>query len=159
MCLTLCDPMDRSTPGLFMLMCECLSWPWQLLEPRTHFSALLGTSSWCLRTFHTQQICFRSRSHPVVFPPSAPQANSNREVCAGGWDVCGASLTHSAHMSRALRTCQLPFQKPRSLPDSGQRCAACLVAQARSTLRDPMDCGPPGTSVHGYPPGKNTGVS
>ena len=33
-----------------------------------------------------------------------------------------------------------------------------LVAQSCSTLCDPMDCGPPGSSVHGDSPGKNTGV-
>ena len=27
-----------------------------------------------------------------------------------------------------------------------------------ATLSDPMDCGPPGSSVHGDSPGKNTGV-
>ena len=34
----------------------------------------------------------------------------------------------------------------------------CLVAQSCPTLCDPMDCSPPGSSVHGGPPGKNTGV-
>ena len=34
----------------------------------------------------------------------------------------------------------------------------CLVAQLRSTLCDPMDCSPPGSSVHRDSPGKNTGV-
>ena len=34
----------------------------------------------------------------------------------------------------------------------------CLVAHLRLTLCDPMDCSPPGSSVHGDPPGKNTGV-
>ena len=34
----------------------------------------------------------------------------------------------------------------------------CLVAQSRLTLWDPMDCRSPGSSVHGDPPGKNTGV-
>ena len=34
----------------------------------------------------------------------------------------------------------------------------CLVAQLCLTLCDPMDCSPPGSSVHGDPPGKNTGV-
>ena len=33
-----------------------------------------------------------------------------------------------------------------------------LVAQSCPTLCDPMDCRPPGTSVHGDSPGKNTGV-
>ena len=32
------------------------------------------------------------------------------------------------------------------------------VAQLCPTLCDPMDCSPPGSSVHGDSPGKNTGV-
>ena len=32
----------------------------------------------------------------------------------------------------------------------------CLVAQSCSALCDPMDCSPPGSSVHGNSPGKNT---
>ena len=35
----------------------------------------------------------------------------------------------------------------------------CLVAQLCLTLCDLMDCSPPGSSVHGDSPGKNTGVS
>ena len=34
----------------------------------------------------------------------------------------------------------------------------CLVTQSCPTLCDPMDCSPPGSSVHGDSPGKNTGV-
>ena len=34
----------------------------------------------------------------------------------------------------------------------------CLVGQSCLTLCDPMDGSPPGTSVHGDSPGKNTGV-
>ena len=34
----------------------------------------------------------------------------------------------------------------------------CLVAQSCLTLCDPMDFSPPGSSVHGGSPGKNTGV-
>ena len=34
----------------------------------------------------------------------------------------------------------------------------CLVAQPCLTLCDPMDGSPPGSSVHGDSPGKNTGV-
>ena len=34
----------------------------------------------------------------------------------------------------------------------------CLVAQLCPTLKDPMDCSPPGSSVHGDSPGKNNGV-
>ena len=34
----------------------------------------------------------------------------------------------------------------------------CLVTQSCPTLCDPMECSPPGSSVHGDSPGKNTGV-
>ena len=34
----------------------------------------------------------------------------------------------------------------------------CLVTQSCPTLCYPMDCSPPGSSVHGDSPGKNTGV-
>ena len=34
----------------------------------------------------------------------------------------------------------------------------CLVPQSCLTLCDPMDCSPPGPSVHWDSPGKNTGV-
>ena len=34
----------------------------------------------------------------------------------------------------------------------------CLVTQSCLTLCNPMDCSPPGFSVHGDSPGKNTGV-
>ena len=34
----------------------------------------------------------------------------------------------------------------------------CLVAQSCSTLCDPIDCSPTGSSVHGDSPGKNTEV-
>ena len=35
----------------------------------------------------------------------------------------------------------------------------CLAAQSCPTLCNPMDCSPPGSSVHGDSPGKSTGVS
>ena len=34
----------------------------------------------------------------------------------------------------------------------------CLVSQLYLTLCNPIDCSPPGSSVHGNSPGKNTGV-
>ena len=36
---------------------------------------------------------------------------------------------------------------------------ACLVAQSCPTLCDPVDCSPPGSSVHGDSPGKKAAVS
>ena len=34
----------------------------------------------------------------------------------------------------------------------------CLVTQSYMILCDPKDCSPPGSSVHGESPGKNTGL-
>ena len=34
----------------------------------------------------------------------------------------------------------------------------CLAAQSCPTICNPMDCSPPGSSVHGNSPGKNTGM-
>ena len=40
----------------------------------------------------------------------------------------------------------------------GNKSLACLVAQSRPTLCNPMNCRPPDSSIHGDSPGKNTGV-
>ena len=37
-------------------------------------------------------------------------------------------------------------------------CAVCLVTQSCPAVCNPTDCSPPGFSVHGDSPGKNTGV-
>ena len=44
--------------------------------------------------------------------------------------------------------------------DSLRLCCAvlCLVAHSRPSLCDPVDCSPPGSSIHSGSPGKNTGV-
>ena len=42
------------------------------------------------------------------------------------------------------------------LPQKGH--VLCLVVQSCPTLCDPMDCSPPGSSVHGDSPGRNTEV-
>ena len=40
----------------------------------------------------------------------------------------------------------------------GEFCFCFLCAQSCPTLFNPKDCSPPGSSVHGDSPGKNTGV-
>ena len=52
--------------------------------------------------------------------------------------------------------------EPPGKPDKFKRdfkYVLCLVTQLCPTLCDPMDCSPPGSSVPGDSPGKNTGVS
>ena len=51
-----------------------------------------------------------------------------------------------------------PLQCPACTKHTGPPQDTCLVAQSCPTLCDPMDCSPPGTSVHGDSPGKNVGV-
>ena len=41
---------------------------------------------------------------------------------------------------------------------SGGAGGGCLVPKSCPALCDPMDCSPPGSSVHGDYPGKNPGV-
>ena len=55
--------------------------------------------------------------------------------------------------------CLLHWQAD-SLPLShlGSSQFVCLVAESCTTLCNPVDCGPPGSSIHGDFPGKNTGV-
>ena len=45
-----------------------------------------------------------------------------------------------------------------SYPGPVKICVLCSVAQLCPTLCNPMDCSPPGSSVHRDSPGKNTGV-
>ena len=44
------------------------------------------------------------------------------------------------------------------LEEGGFIFGVCIVTQSCLSLCDPMDCSPPGSSVHGDSPGKNTGV-
>ena len=54
------------------------------------------------------------------------------------------------------------MNKPHSFESSEapfcKQYSMCVYAQFCLTLWDPMDCSPPGSSVHGDSPGKNTGV-
>ena len=51
--------------------------------------------------------------------------------------------------------CVLPRSGPKGW---GSTCMLCLVAQSCLTLCHPVDCSPPGSSVHADSPGKNIGV-
>ena len=56
--------------------------------------------------------------------------------------------------------CHSDFSAPTVVSNSfSLRYSICLVAQPCPTLWDPMECSPPGSSVHGDSPGKRTGVS
>ena len=75
-----------------------------------------------------------------------------RRPCSTGF--CLSSLKHADQLVLVLMLPSFLFWPtyPYVYP------CLCLVAQLCSTLGDPMDCSPPGSSVHGDFPGKNTGV-
>ena len=60
-------------------------------------------------------------------------------------------LNQESNWGLALQVDSLPTELSEAESESE-------VAQSCPTLWDPMDCSPPGSSVHGDSPGKNTGV-
>ena len=80
-------------------------------------------------------------------------------------------FVHGISQARILEWVAISFSRGSSWPRDQTHmgmCAAhmlshsakwlCLVSQTCPTLWDPTDCSPPGSSVHGDSPGKNTGV-
>ena len=77
----------------------------------------------------------------------------NRCVCLPASSVGSPALIpHSSPGFSILHFCQESSWNPFLL------CTYNVCAQSCPTLGDPMDCSPPGSSVHGILPGKNTGV-
>ena len=65
--------------------------------------------------------------------------------------LCNIALWRPNRSSSSLTPCYIPCYFKHDCVGLG------LVAQSCPTL-DPIDCSPPGSSVHGDSPGKNTGV-
>ena len=102
-----------------------------------------------------------------------------RSVCFRNWQIVGEVAWHKLVWWELSWQCLISHRKyqleagngewakweatdtPRSdmqgLPSRSER-VLCLVAQACWALCDPVDCSPPGFSVHGNSPGKNSGV-
>ena len=76
------------------------------------------------------------------------------------YSACGYLLQQPQRTNTPLSG-ELPPSLPTSpswASFSAHTTVLCLAAQSCLTLCDPMDCSPPGSSVHGDSPGKNTGV-
>ena len=70
--------------------------------------------------------------------------------------ICSLSINSISPATLfAFSGVQIPFI---SLLDTQCCSMLCLVTQSCPTLCEPMGCSPPGSSVHGDSPGKNTGV-
>ena len=81
-----------------------------------------------------------------------------------GWGVLSSlgSAFHTFIFPRSLLSYHVGTESeeysegPKAIP--ALYLVLCLVAQSCPTLCDPMDCTPPGSSVHGDSPGKDTAV-
>ena len=154
------------------VMWPCIYWKWSdlsLSDGNSHSqnpASLVNTCEYCQRETGTcQEHC--------------QQLNNNKDVChlplwrmnLWCWDCrCSTSpeglqvgFEHSARGNlvelvwRELAVFRNWFHDS-SPCISSYLCVLGLVTQFYPTLCDPMDCGPPGSSVYGDSPGKNTRV-
>ena len=91
---------------------------------------------------------------PPALPPSPP--SSLHLSPPPSWQPRGCFIVTFAFISFSPKA--IP---PEVYPTPNHQlpnCCCCLVAKSRPTLCGPMDRNPPGSSVHGICPGKNTGV-
>ena len=79
-------------------------------------------------------------------------------LMCSSWEVSSASSYSTISISKILTE---SFLKMKRVTHGSLQtyCVLCLVAQSCPTLCDPMDSSPPGSSVLGDSPGKNTEVS
>ena len=87
-----------------------------------------------------------------VYPTMMLSRFSRVRLCATPETAAHQALP-SLGFSRQERWSGLPFPSPMHEVKSESE-----VAQSCPTLRDPMDCSLPGSSVHGIFPGKSPGV-
>ena len=66
--------------------------------------------------------------------------------------------SHQIPQVTILQDCPHLLQTPKQSQVITCASDLCLVTQSGLTLCNPMDCSPPGSSVHGNSPGNNTGV-
>ena len=101
------------------------------------------------------------REHPLASLPFGLQWNFLRMCGQGGlltsrignmWSRQGLAFSFNRPTILILEFPSIGNDSPIALP------SVCLVTQLCLTLCDPMDCCPPGPSVHGDSPGKHTGV-
>ena len=123
----------------------------------------LTHSSWCflLLRLNSLQQCSR-QSLPIS------QSHHMREEKANLLSQCNLCVADSRC---EIHIFELLMQDSECVVSEATSCAVvknslfcwcdsvlCLVTQSCPTLWDPMDCKPSGSSVHGDPPDKNTGV-
>ena len=120
-CLTLCDPMNRSTPGV-----------------PVHHQLPESTQTHVHRVSDAIQ-----QSHPLS-SPSPPAINLSQHQGRFKW------VSSPLQVAKVLEF-QLQHQSLQWTPrtDLNLFCCCCSVAKLCLTLCNPMDCSRPGSSVHG----------
>ena len=78
-------------------------------------------------------------------------------VFARGKKISGIS-TEKSYTGDLIGCPAEEIRPPPHLRADIKKWVLCLIDQSFPTLGDPVDCSPPGSSVHGGSPGKNTGV-
>ena len=86
--------------------------------------------------------------HRLSFPGSPGEVGAAGAAGVGGGGRCGSTSPHPGFQELCTPTPQCP----------GRGAAAAKSLQSCPTLGDFMDRSPPGSSVHGDSPGKNTEV-
>ena len=98
-------------------------------------------------------------SRSVVSDPQRPHGLQPTRLLRP-WDFPGRSTGVGCHCLLQLRMLMThkPFICPHFLTLDLRGAVVCLAAQLYLTLCYPMDCSPPGSSVHGDSSGRNTGA-
>ena len=150
-CLNLSDLAGvYSWPSQMFLSFSSLS-QWQYMKSRGGWSR--GIFSFCaFWTFATEKaprVFWKDYSSPP--PARAIQGSlsaSCQEILVGFYIEPGVSGLPKIRAPRSVHSHIIPHSSP----------VLCLVTQSCLTLCNPRDYSPPGSSLHGDSPGKNTGV-
>ena len=97
----------------------------------------------------------KKRKEKTLFHSEKRDASERQEGCC----CCGASVVSNSVRPQRQQPARLPHPWDSPGKNTGVGCHFLLqcmkvkseseVAQSRRTLSDPMDCSPPGSSVHG----------
>ena len=75
-------------------------------------------------------------------------------ACCGSWGHKESDTTEQLNWTELILLHYIRLYGPKGAPCP----VLCLVAQSSPILCNPMDCSPPGSSIHGDSPAKNTEV-
>ena len=146
--------------------CICLDGTRQLSKKLFNFLNLehrVQAWQWlrCLAFLCLQRSCCLMSQPPVWTVWLQIRSSSSWQSWLAGTALWSSPSTSPALSSSRWGWCLIPAQLVRGICVLGWDLPACVCAkslQSCPTLCDPMDCSPPGSSVHGNSPGKTTGV-